>query len=333
VLFPPSDLQHAVTTPALLLIARCLEECRVRRGRDLAAALFLCGVVADAVTLSRRWLPESIRLLTTVVAAAAVERGASAAAVAAWAPLPSTWTCSVLAKAPDEGALASGAALPLDLSLLLADDDSDERERGLLSSPSFDAAALAVCYALLHRFALLYAGHDGPATDTDGGGRLPAYASLFAAAVAASHSAAVQRWSRCYAAVATAREAFLAVAARETAATDAPLRLQQRKPVPLKMFAPDFDEHVGPGGRRPDPDRARAERKRLERSLQRERRGALRELRRDAAFLAAAKQKEIASADADRREKVRRLESQLMEQQHASKEEKREKARLKASLK
>ena len=64
-----------------------------------------------------------------------------------------------------------------------------------------------------------------------------------------------------------------------------PLTLRAFRAVPIRTLAPKFDEHFRPG-KDTDPDRARCETKALKNKVKQEKRGAIRELRKDAAFLA-----------------------------------------------
>lgn len=66
-----------------------------------------------------------------------------------------------------------------------------------------------------------------------------------------------------------------------------PLRLQQHRPVPLRALEPDFDD--GYRGRKVDPDKDRRETRKLKALHSKEMRGAVRELRRDAKFMARVK--------------------------------------------
>jgi nucleolar protein 14 len=73
-----------------------------------------------------------------------------------------------------------------------------------------------------------------------------------------------------------------------------PLRLQTRKPTQIKEAIPRFNEKTYVTKKDQDPDRARAEEKKLKRALKSETKGAMRELKKDNMFLAQARmQKEM----------------------------------------
>ncbi|KAK9839415.1 hypothetical protein WJX81_000656 [Elliptochloris bilobata] len=82
-----------------------------------------------------------------------------------------------------------------------------------------------------------------------------------------------------------------------------------------KMYNPRFEEDYA-AGRDNDPDRERAEQRRLKRQLQKEKRGAMRELRKDAVFIGGVRQAEAAAAAAELRG-TRRANFAILEQQEA----------------
>lgn len=102
-----------------------------------------------------------------------------------------------------------------------------------------------------------------------------------------------------------------------------PLRWQVAEVLPLKSMTPKFDINYAPG-KDMDPDRQRSEHKKLQRAVAQEKRGAMRSLRRDAAFLATAKQKEDEEARTEQKEDQRRVQRFLEGQQHEFKQLQRE---------
>ncbi|KDO27185.1 hypothetical protein SPRG_07434 [Saprolegnia parasitica CBS 223.65] len=95
-----------------------------------------------------------------------------------------------------------------------------------------------------------------------------------------------------------------------------PLRLQTFAPTVLPSFVPKFDENYA---MRKDKtaDRDKAELKQLQRQVKRERKGASRELRRDAAFLARQREEERSTWQAEKNAKQKEIRS-WMEQQNAT---------------
>uniref|UniRef100_A0A2N9EUF7 Nucleolar protein 14 n=1 Tax=Fagus sylvatica TaxID=28930 RepID=A0A2N9EUF7_FAGSY len=94
-----------------------------------------------------------------------------------------------------------------------------------------------------------------------------------------------------------------------------PLLMRKQKPVPMKMLNPKFEENFVKG-RDYDPDRERAEKRKLKKLVKREAKGAARELRKDASFLLEVKEKERALREKERAEKYGKALAFLQEQEH-----------------
>ena len=94
-------------------------------------------------------------------------------------------------------------------------------------------------------------------------------------------------------------------------ATDTPatsLQLQQHKPLSLPLLTPDYSADYNPENRkRPGLDAEEHSAARLKRAHKREFKGAVRELKRDAAFLAAHKVKETRKKDAEYKTKINKI--------------------------
>jgi nucleolar protein 14 len=114
----------------------------------------------------------------------------------------------------------------------------------------------------------------------------------------------------------------LAITARQ------PLALQAHKPVPIASHAPKFEEGYQPG-KRYDPDAERNAASKLKAQYKQERKGAIRELRKDNRFLAGEKAKDQAEKDREYTAKMRRAEGSITVERAEEKEMEREKAREK----
>lgn len=89
-----------------------------------------------------------------------------------------------------------------------------------------------------------------------------------------------------------------------------PLELHHHRPLPIKSSVPKFEESFNPD-KHYDPDRERAEASKLRAEYKREKKGALRELRKDASFLAREKLKRKKEADVAYETKQRRLIAEI----------------------
>ena len=93
-----------------------------------------------------------------------------------------------------------------------------------------------------------------------------------------------------------------------------PLELQKRKAIPIKTYVPKFHTTYSID-KRYDPDRERAEESKSAAEYKKEFKGAVRELRKDAAFLARAKIDKIKAADVVYKKKMDRIVGTLAEQE------------------
>ena len=104
-----------------------------------------------------------------------------------------------------------------------------------------------------------------------------------------------------------------------------PQELHHHKPLPIKSSVPKFEEGFDPN-KHYDPDRERADATRLQKEYKREKKGALRELRKDANFIAREKLKEKKERDRKYEEKYRRLVAEIQgEEGREAKQYEREK--------
>ena len=89
-----------------------------------------------------------------------------------------------------------------------------------------------------------------------------------------------------------------------------PQLLHYHRPLPIKSNIPKFEESFDPN-KHYDPDKERSEAVRLQKEYKRERKGALRELRKDANFIARESLREKKEKDAAYEQKYRRLVAEI----------------------
>lgn len=95
-----------------------------------------------------------------------------------------------------------------------------------------------------------------------------------------------------------------------------PLQLQKRKAMAIKSYVPKFHATYSID-KRYDPDRDRAEDSKNRAEYKKEFKGAVRELRKDAAFLARAKIDKIKESDASYKKKMDHIRGELSMQEGA----------------
>lgn len=110
-----------------------------------------------------------------------------------------------------------------------------------------------------------------------------------------------------------------------------PLLLQAHKPIPIPSYIPKFETNASSYLRHQDPDHERNEAAKLRNQYKQERKGAIRELRKDARFLAGVeqeKQREKDRAYSDRMKRVfGSIEGERAEEKAMEREKRREKRR------
>jgi nucleolar protein 14 len=89
-----------------------------------------------------------------------------------------------------------------------------------------------------------------------------------------------------------------------------PQLLHHHRPLPIKTSIPKFEESFDPN-KHYDPDKERSEAAKLQKEYKREKKGALRELRKDANFIAREKLREKKDKDAQYEQKYKRLVAEI----------------------
>src|SRR5690606_30971450 len=99
--------------------------------------------------------------------------------------------------------------------------------------------------------------------------------------------------------------------------TRRPLELHHHRPLPIPSHYPKFEETYSLD-KRYDPDRDRLEAAKLRAEYRKERKGALRERRKDAAFIAREKIREETQASKEYHAKMRRLTAMIQSEEGAA---------------
>lgn len=106
-----------------------------------------------------------------------------------------------------------------------------------------------------------------------------------------------------------------------------PLRLQAHKPIPIPTYIPKFETSNSNYLRRQDPDHEKNQEAKLRNQYKQERKGAIRELRKDARFLAGVEQKKQIEKDRVYNESMRRVFGSIEGERAEEKKMEREKAK------
>ncbi|KAJ7194567.1 nucleolar protein 14, partial [Mycena pura] len=108
-----------------------------------------------------------------------------------------------------------------------------------------------------------------------------------------------------------------------------PLFLQAHKPIPIPTYIPKFEMSKSSYMRRQDPDHERNEASKLRAKYKQERKGAIRELRKDARFLAGVEQRKQTEQSRTYNEKLKQVHGSIQTERAEEKAMEREKVRAK----
>ena len=111
-----------------------------------------------------------------------------------------------------------------------------------------------------------------------------------------------------------------------------PLRLQAHKAIAIASYIPKFNTNGGSNStflRTQDPDRERAEAAKLRREYREERKGAIKELRKDAKFMAEVVHKQQTEKDRSYNDRMKRVHGSIEGERAEEKAMEREKSKIK----
>ncbi|TPX68187.1 hypothetical protein SpCBS45565_g03263 [Spizellomyces sp. 'palustris'] len=281
-IYSTSDLVHPVVTPAMILIGQYLALCPVVKGRDAAAGLFLCQVVYEYETLSKRYVPEVINFFGTLLSLLLPLEENSTQAEFPTAPILQPNVTSLRVKDWSE------PLTPLVLASLCPE------------SEIHNLSLLSTALHLLNRFAKLY-------TDTS------TFPTIFSPFLPLLNRIPPSPLST---------PAEQAISTITTVSKTAPLKrrpllLQKHKPIPIQTYVPKFDTHYSIDRKKRDPNRDRAEKAKFKNEYKKEYKGAVRELRKDAAFVARKRLVETKQRDVEYKKKMDKIMGQLASQEGA----------------
>ncbi|GMF44902.1 unnamed protein product [Phytophthora fragariaefolia] len=279
-IFPTSDLRHNVVSPMETLLGESLARGAVSSPQEATQALFAASLSLDMTRLKERFMPELVTFLARILRAF-VTSGADDDSESSMHWLRRDLLAWVSAHSGEK----KMPALP---RLALAGSSScsgaqvlrsllavlDAASAQYASLPSFDELFYPL-YLLLH--ALVGQLEDAKVSEVNAG-------------ISTLHARLESCWG-----------------ARR------PLRLQSFAPTTLPTFTPHFDENYTVRKDKTAP-KDTAQLKQLQRQVKRARKGAARELRRDAEFIHREKQKEEEARLAAKEEKQKEIRRWLEEQ-------------------
>ncbi|SCV72718.1 BQ2448_4255 [Microbotryum intermedium] len=304
-----SDLSHPVVAPAMLLISQYLAQARIRSLRDIAAGLFLCTLANQYEALSKRLVPEALIFLQTSLVVL-LPTGFTVKNVPGTFPLLDFGQEHVkslrLGSKASAKVVSEGMGSPmLHFFKALTEIEDDDAQAKV------DLVLVAV--GLLTSFAEMYVvGID-------------AFIELFepvqqivSKALTKSLPKSLQvSQDPLYRLLQTSLKRMLNL----SRTSRHPLTLQHHKPIPIATYIPKFDEGFNPN-RRFDPDTERNEANKLRSLVNKEKKGAIRELRKDNRFLAGEEAKKKKEKDLAYEAKIKKIMVGLADERAEEKKEK-----------
>ncbi|KAL1218499.1 hypothetical protein V5N11_001667 [Cardamine amara subsp. amara] len=295
--FPCSDFRHPVMTPSILLMSEYLMRCPISSGRDIAIGSFLCSIVLLVAKESKKFCPEALLFIRTLLMAASDKKAPSSqeSEFYHFMELKSLTPLLCIQDHVKE-------VMPLNF-LKIMDQPADSP---YFSSDDFRASILSSVVETLRGF-----------VEINGG--LSSFPEIFLPISTLLHQVGNQEKIP-----QTLKEKLEDVAklieekADENHKERRPLSMRKHKPVAIRMVNPKFEENFAKG-RDYDPDKLRSDHKKLKRKLKGEYKGAIRELRKDSYFMNDVKAKQRAVVEQERSEKHGKAWAFLQEQEHAYK--------------
>eukprot|EP00041_Stephanoeca_diplocostata_P020267 m.450923 g.450923 ORF g.450923 m.450923 type:complete len:633 (+) comp21522_c0_seq2:1288-3186(+) len=292
-IFPTSDFRHPVVTPAALVVGMALSTRVLSSAENVCRGLALSSVALSYATPARRYYPEAITFLTAVLHTWNQVHDMTASRPKGYATATTEFLENMRAAHASTGDV-SVDAMPLEWTVQCPAPLTFE----------WHVKVILHCLFLLERFAILYKD-------------LPSRTAVFAHAAqqatlvleSKSLSTSLRDAGVSFLAVTVGGEASDEDAAPSTQTEYKTLSLQKHRPVPLAALEPDFQTYFT--GRKTDPDKDRRELSKLKRQHKKEMKGAIRELRKDAKFIANTKLQEKRQFDAERNMVVKKYENQL----------------------
>nr|CDI52239.1 related to NOP14-nuclear and nucleolar protein with possible role in ribosome biogenesis [Melanopsichium pennsylvanicum 4] len=309
--WPTSDKQHNVTTPLALLIAQYLGHARIRSVSDLASGLFLCSLVVSNEKESKRLFPEALNFLFSAIAILAPLGGVKKQREA---------LAKIHGVAEEYGIPTPDVDAAHSRHLRLSGADAVEPALQAVdlprlittkaATPDAQQALLSLALSLVSSFSDLYNGSIS-------------FVELFTpVSVLLSASPSTQS---CILSVSLSRSLNMAASARRY------LRLQAHRAIAIASQVPKFDQQGYNPDRKSalDPDAERVQIQKMKALIKKERKGAIRELRRDNQFIAEVRRQDQAEEDQTYKKKIDKIMSTLQVERSEQKQLERAKANIK----
>ncbi|KAL8761993.1 MAG: hypothetical protein Q9184_001940 [Pyrenodesmia sp. 2 TL-2023] len=307
-IFPTSDHFHQVVTPAMLCMGLYLGQ-KIPQGlNELATGVYISSLCLQYQTLSRRYVPEVVNYTLNAIWALAPVKSNRDAGCFPLHSLPASFRL--------KSASSDGPGRTKFWDAITSQERSEESEEQLKLSLLNVLVDICGVMAEIWTDKAAFTEICEPITACLGHLTSKACASKIGKSLRTKAGRTLQQIQRLL---------------REAHQARKPLLLHNHRPLPIKTSIPKFEESFNPD-KHYDPDRDRSELNRLKAEHKRERKGAMRELRKDANFVARESLREKKEEDAQYEKKFKRLVAEIQgEEGKEAKDYDREKRMRKAS--
>ncbi|CAH2059020.1 unnamed protein product, partial [Iphiclides podalirius] len=276
-IYPTSDFRHPVTTPSVLFMCEILTSCRFRDAYSISRGLFLVSLILEYTALSKRYAPAAVNFLRGLLYLSA-----------------DTSVLNPVQVVPPFKLHGAEKVLRL------------ERECTSLSAGDRMSSADLVADSLGERFKVncLYNSVLMLREYFDNCCDMEAQGAIFEPHIKLMDRIDLDLYPKKVAKA--VKEVARHMKATLEVKTYTPLARERKRPKALRLYEPDIQE-VFTGSKSSKLSREKAEKARLESKYKKEMKGALREIRRDKAYIASVKIRQKIQSDIIRKDKVKQI--------------------------
>lgn len=282
-LFPTSDFRNQVVTPCFMFMEQMLRCCEVRNAGEISYGILLCTLILEYTSLSNRYLPAAVNFLGGIFHMA----------------IPKT-SVRILKVLPPFKSLSSDLVLTTNCSSMEITDK--------LPISSLVEKELTDHYKILVIYITLKLLRDF----IENLKNLLSNVEIFSVVEKYVHQIPMEFYPK--EVKAAHKEVCASLTKLESERKLQYLIMEDKKPKALRLYEPKIVE-VYDGKRHKVQSKEKAERAKLQYKLKKETKGALREIRRDKAFLGRVQINEKIRSDKERRERVNKIFAEAAVQQ------------------
>ncbi|KAL4951303.1 nucleolar protein 14 [Aspergillus filifer] len=293
-IYPTSDHFHAISTPAHLCLARYLGQGPVNTLSDLCTGTYAASLAVQYQTASKRYMPEFLNYVLNALCILSPEE-------------PSSKFGSFPLRTPTEGSLRLKPSTPLKARKIQFWDVIGEQK----GAEDLKLSLITTLTSLLGASSDLWSAKTAATEIFEQAQAVLIYTHSILKTINKKKKGTIPSTTLT---TLTSTLSTLKSALTQAHLARRPLLLHNHKPLAVKQAIPKFEETFNPD-KHYDPNRERAESSRLKAEYKREKKGAMRELRKDANFVAREKLREKKEKDAEYEKKYRRLVAEVQNEE------------------